>query len=75
MGGGGRHLSVQLEQHGIKLRAVAFGAGDWADELEKIDGPISVAFKAVINDFRGRRSVELQLDDWCVAAPVASAAR
>jgi single-stranded-DNA-specific exonuclease len=72
MGGGGRHLSVQLEQHGIKLRAVAFGAGDWVDELEKIDGPISVAFKPVFNDFRGRRSVELHLADWCVAEPVMS---
>ncbi len=73
MGKGNQHLSLQLEQHGIKLRAVAFGAGDWADEFEKIDGTISVAFKPVFNDFRGRRSVELQLADWCVATPAASA--
>ena len=40
--------------------------------------PISVAFRPVINDYRGRRSVELHLADWRVdvaasnGAPVAS---
>jgi len=64
IGGGGRHLSLRLAQHNVSMRAVAFGGGDWADELSRIDGPLSVAFRPFINTFRGRRSVELQLADW-----------
>ena len=64
MGGGDRHLSVRLTQHRVSLRGVAFGRGEWADELEKIDAPIDIAFRPVINDFRGRVRVELHLEDW-----------
>ncbi len=64
MGGGERHLSVRLDQHGVKLRSVAFGQGDWAEELEQTDGPLEVAYRPVINEFRGRRNVELHLVDW-----------
>ncbi|MEN0109346.1 MAG: single-stranded-DNA-specific exonuclease RecJ [Planctomycetota bacterium] len=64
MGGAGRHLSVDLEQHGVKLRAVAFGAGDRDEELRRLDGPIEVAFRPVINTFRGFASVEMHLEDW-----------
>lgn len=62
--GGGRHLSVSLEQHGVKLRAVAFGEGDWEDELARVSGPLEIAFQPVINTFRGYRSVEMHLADW-----------
>ncbi len=68
IGEGGRHLSLQLEQHGVKLRGVAFGNGDWAEELQQVPGPIDVVFRPVINEFRGRRSVEVQLVDWRKAA-------
>ncbi|MEM8865851.1 MAG: single-stranded-DNA-specific exonuclease RecJ [Planctomycetota bacterium] len=64
MGATGRHLSLELEQHGVKLRAVAFGAGDRETELAEINGPISIAFKPVINSFRGWRKVEVHLEDW-----------
>ena len=64
IGGGERHLSLRLVQQGIALRGVAFGGGDWATELAEIGGPIEVAFRPVINDFRGRRKVELQVCDW-----------
>ena len=64
MGGGGRHVSLQLQQFNTKLRAVAFGQGDWADELENYSEPIAIAYRPVINEFRGRRSVELQIEDW-----------
>jgi single-stranded-DNA-specific exonuclease len=43
---------------------VAFGGSEWGDALAAIDGPIDVAFRPVINDFRGRKSVELHLVDW-----------
>jgi len=71
IGEGGRHLAVKLEQHGIQLRGVAFGRGEWADGLGDLDGTFSVAFQPVINHFRGMRSVELHLTDWQVDAPAA----
>ncbi|MBL9090553.1 MAG: single-stranded-DNA-specific exonuclease RecJ [Planctomycetaceae bacterium] len=64
IGGGQRHLSLKLSQHRNSMRAVSFGNADWAEELEKLDGPIDVAFRPVINEFRGRRTVEMQLLDW-----------
>ncbi|MHC4176817.1 MAG: single-stranded-DNA-specific exonuclease RecJ [Planctomycetota bacterium] len=64
IGSGGRHLSLKLSQHDVTLRAVAFGGGEWAEELAAVDRPLDVAFRPVINTFRGRRSVELHLVDW-----------
>jgi single-stranded-DNA-specific exonuclease len=55
---------MTLTQHGVALRAVAFGGSDWADQLAAADGPLDVAFRPVINHFRGRHSVELHLVDW-----------
>ena len=47
------------------MRAVAFGGGDWEQELlEANGGPVAVAFKPVINHFQGRKSVEMHLADW-----------
>lgn len=68
MGGGGRHLSLHLRQGPVRMRAVAFGAGDRADELAALEGPLEVAFRPVINQFRGRRTVELHLADWRASA-------
>jgi single-stranded-DNA-specific exonuclease len=68
IGGGGRHLALQLSQHGVRLRAVAFGGGEWEEALGGVEGPIAVAFRPQINNFRGRRSVELQVCDWQPAA-------
>jgi single-stranded-DNA-specific exonuclease len=64
MGSGERHLSTRLAQHGVRMRAVAFGRADWAEHLSATDRPIDVAFQPVINEFQGRRRVELQLLDW-----------
>jgi single-stranded-DNA-specific exonuclease len=64
IGSTGRHLSLRFEQHGVALRAVAFGGGDWEQELTSASGPLAVAFKPVINHFRGRHSVEMHLADW-----------
>jgi len=64
MGATGRHLSMMFDQHGVKMRAVAFGGGDWEQELTRIDGPISIAFRPVINNWRGRVSVVPHLDHW-----------
>ena len=64
LGEGGRHISMRLEQHGVKLRTVCFGGGERLEELSNASGPIDVAFRPVINSFRGRRNVELHLVDW-----------
>ena len=69
MGGGERHLSARLSQHGVVMRSVAFGQGDWAEELEQLNGPLDVAYRPVINDFRGRRNVELHIVDWRPSSP------
>ena len=64
MGKGDRHVSMTLEQHGVRLRALAFNQPDWIEELSKSDGRLDIAFRPVINEFRGRRNVELHLADW-----------
>lgn len=64
IGKGERHLSAKVEQHGVSMRAIAFGGADWFDDLVALEGPIDIAFRPVINEFRGRRSVEMQLVDW-----------
>ena len=64
MGGSGRHLSLSLTQEGVDLRGVAFGGGEWAEPLAALKGTFSIAFRPVINTFRGRRNVELHLVDW-----------
>jgi single-stranded-DNA-specific exonuclease len=64
IGNGGHHLSVKLAQYGVTLRAVAFGGGDWIEELAIVEGPIDIAFRPVINKYRGRQNVELHLVDW-----------
>jgi single-stranded-DNA-specific exonuclease len=64
IGANGHHLALRLTQHGVAMRAVAFGGGDWEADLNGAAGPIAVAFKPVINHWRGRQMVEVQLADW-----------
>ncbi len=67
IGSGERHLSFKLVQQNVRLRGVGFGCGEWADELQNIDQLLDVAYRPVINEFQGRRSVEVQLVDWRVS--------
>ena len=55
---------MKLVQHSVEMRAVAFGQGDWCEELNACEGPIDVAYRPVINEFNGFRRVEIQLVDW-----------
>lgn len=71
MGGGDRHLTARLTQHNVHIRAVAFGQGDWCDELNACQQPIDIAYRPVINEFAGRRNVEIQLLDWRVSESAA----
>jgi single-stranded-DNA-specific exonuclease len=76
IGGGGRHLSLRLAQHGVQIRGVAFGMGERAEELERSTGQLSVAFRPVVNRFQGRCAVELHVVDWqaTMVTPAAAAA-
>jgi len=69
IGAGGRHLSLRLSQHGVSLRAVAFGAAEWAEPMTALTRPIDIAFRPVINTFQGRHNVELHLVDWREGGP------
>lgn len=64
MGEGERHLSLRVRHYGKIMRAVAFGKGEWADQIAAVAGPISISFAPSINRFRGQENVELQLLDW-----------
>lgn len=75
MGSGDRHLMMKLVQHCVEMRAVAFGQGDWCDELNACQGPIDVAYRPVINEFNGYRRVEIQLVDWRPSLSPAVASR
>ena len=65
LGQGERHVSVNLMHHGVKLRAIAFNQPDWLVSLpEAADQSIDIAFRPSINEFRGMRTVQIQLVDW-----------
>jgi single-stranded-DNA-specific exonuclease len=67
IGSGERHLSFHVVQHRVKMRGVGFGFGEHADELSRIETPLDIAYRPVINEFGGRASVEVQLVDWRVS--------
>ncbi len=74
MGGGDRHLSLRVRDGSKVLRAVAFGKGDWADEMkDAIHGPFSICFTTNMNRYRGYETVELKLIDWQPSAKNAAA--
>ncbi|SRR6056297_341618 len=64
MGGGDRHLSLRVIQDGIAVRGVAFSQGEWCEELNAHQGPFDIAYRPVINEFRGSFDVEFHLVDW-----------
>ena len=64
IGGGARHLAMNLVQHGAKVRGVAFGGAEWLPLLPPPGRPFHVAFKPKINEFRGRRTAEMEIVDW-----------
>jgi single-stranded-DNA-specific exonuclease len=70
MGEGDRHLTMRVRHYGKVMRAVAFGQGDWVDEIAALDGSMSISFKPVINTYRDRQTVEMHLQDWQPTANV-----
>jgi single-stranded-DNA-specific exonuclease len=64
VGGGERHLSFRVRQQGCELKAIAFGMADRAPELLSDGGRCCLVFTPKINEWQGRRSVDLQVRDW-----------
>ncbi|WP_425618341.1 single-stranded-DNA-specific exonuclease RecJ [Anatilimnocola sp. NA78] len=64
IGGGERHLSLKLSHLRTPMRCVGFGFGDDAEALTRANGPLDIAYRPVINEFRGMAKVEIQLVDW-----------
>ena len=64
--GRGRHLKLRLESRGVPLDAIYFSSQ--GAELGLYPGcRVDVVFYPQINDFRGVRSVQLQVVDLCLA--------
>ncbi len=64
IGGGERHLSFRVRQERTELRAIAFGMADRVKELMSDAGKCCLAFTPKINEWQGRRSVELEVRDF-----------
>ncbi len=63
IGTGERHLTFRVRQEGSELRVIAFGMADRAEELMSAGGRCCLAFTPRINEWQGRRTVELELRD------------
>ena len=64
IGAGNRHLAMTIQHGSIRVRGLAFGKGEWCEELTQQTGNIDIAYRPTINEYNGRRSVELHLVDW-----------
>jgi single-stranded-DNA-specific exonuclease len=57
------HLSFRVRQHNTTLKAIAFGMADRMDELMSEGGACCLAFTPKINEWQGRKSIDLQVVD------------
>ncbi len=64
MGQGERHLNFRVRQGNTVLRAVAWGMAERVEELASAGGACCLAFTPKINEWQGRRSVELEVTDF-----------
>ena len=63
VGATGAHLSFTAREGSTYRRAIAFGRGARLQELAE-RGPFRLAFEPIINEWNGRRKVELKVTDW-----------
>jgi single-stranded-DNA-specific exonuclease len=57
------HLQISLRHNGTVLKGIAFGAAAMAESLKE-HRRCRIAFEPIINEFNGRRRVELQVADF-----------
>ena len=63
VGKSSEHLQATFTQYGAVVRAIAFGQSEQLEPL-KHHRRCRVAFEPIINDYNGRRSVEMQVVDF-----------
>lgn len=63
MGADKKHMSFRVKQGRTAFRAVAFNMADRANELTSAGGECCLAFNAKLNEYEGRRSVEMEVID------------
>jgi single-stranded-DNA-specific exonuclease len=63
VGQGERHVSFRVRQQGTTLKAIAFSMADRVEELLSAGGACCLAFTPKINEWQGRRSVDLEVAD------------
>ncbi len=56
------HLQASFRQNGMYLKAIGFGLAKSIDDLKQ-HRRCRVAFEPIVNDFKGRRSAEMQILD------------
>ena len=66
MGKEKQHLRMDVSDGREKLRAIEWGAGDKLVTVNRPDVSLDIAFSPQINDWQGRQSVQLMLEDWQV---------
>jgi single-stranded-DNA-specific exonuclease len=64
VGGGERHLSFRVSQHGVTLKAIAFGMADRVEELTSVGGVCCLACTPKVNEWQGRRTIDLHVTDF-----------
>ena len=75
IGEGERHLSLAFKQGNRQIRAVAFGKGDWYDDLmQNFENEMDILYKINVNEYRGHRSVQMQMVDWRLSDEAATSA-
>ena len=64
MGKEERHLSFMVKQSETKMRVVAWGMAERLEELMSGDRKVCVAFTPKVNEWNGRRTIELEIVDF-----------
>jgi single-stranded-DNA-specific exonuclease len=64
VGQGERHLSFRVRQGTTGLRAIAFGLAERVEELLSAGGVCSLVFTPKLNEWQGRKSVDLEVADF-----------
>jgi single-stranded-DNA-specific exonuclease len=64
VGAGERHVSFRVAQKGTVLKAIAWGMAERIEELMSAGGACCLAFTPKLNEWQGRRSVDLEVVDF-----------
>ena len=69
VGTSGDHLQASFRQDGVHMKGIGFRLGEHLEDLKQ-HRRCRLAFEPIINEFNGRRSVEMQIADMQFASAV-----